>query len=204
VKELILKGWCDTGDEKHLENLRKGIEQRLESKDFHDFAICIWSHLCDLLKINKKEIELPLINEEDLFKDKEIIEQPIINIPPPKETKEPILDYDENDSDNESDFEPYDIHDTYEDIKKIQPPKFLYDCILGFDSDNYQRYQYSLEYCEALVRNKPPDLEMHCKELIRRLLHASNKFEFESFNRCLIGGMIALLVEETEITLRYI
>ncbi len=163
-----LMDWCDLDDPRHLELLRKGIEYRLESEDFRPLATLIWAQLCDLLKINKTEVGLEPLPAEKLFvEDPEPLTKPVI---PPAEEKPAAaaavvekkeekqvgkLEYTENDSDNESDFEPYDTRDDYEDVTKIRAPRFLYDCLLGLDSENPQRYEYSLEYCESLVRSSP-------------------------------------------------
>jgi len=214
------KNWFSSENENHLKFLRKGIEQRLENPEFYQLASLIWAKLADTLKIKRVEIGLPeAINESEIFSEPKMI-SPIeknsekINTKPPekeeklenknsKEIPKKTLEYAENDSDNESDFEPYEIHDNCEDLQKITPPKFLYDCLLGLDSENPQRYQYSLEFCENIIRQNPMDLNIYSKELCQKLMRADNKFNFENFFSYISKSLSALLVFSTEISFMY-
>lgn len=67
--------------------------------------------------------------------------------------------YTEDDSDNESDFEPIYMQspsqDDYSDLKPLQDrPLFLQDLIMGLQSDSVDRYTIAMNQGENLIRSQ--------------------------------------------------
>ncbi len=63
--------------------------------------------------------------------------------------------YNEEDSDNDSDFEvKYQMEeDTYEDLIDTKKPLFIKDLIMGLMSDKREKFEISLNSAEELIRN---------------------------------------------------
>jgi hypothetical protein len=62
--------------------------------------------------------------------------------------------YDDQDSDNESDFEVQYMQDEdgYEDLKTVKKPLFLTDLVMGLMSDDREKFTVCIESAEELIR----------------------------------------------------
>ena len=100
----------------------------------------------------------------------------------PEKKSEPI--YTEDDSDNDSDFEPvYKINqDNHADLKNLQKPLFLSDLIQALSSEDFERFTLGLSSAEGLIRNQNlNDLELMTPDLLAVLFRAENKFDLPDF-----------------------
>ncbi|CDW87236.1 UNKNOWN [Stylonychia lemnae] len=92
--------------------------------------------------------------------------------------------YNEQDSDNESDFDVKyeEQNDDYSDLKPIKAPLFLQDLIFGLQSENFDRFNISLDTAESLIRNqKLNDLDIMSNDLIQLLFRMQNRYDTDDF-----------------------
>lgn len=98
--------------------------------------------------------------------------------------KQPEPIYAEDDSDNDSDFEPvYKINqDNHADLKHLQKPLFLTDLIQALSSEDFERFTLGLASAETLIRNQNlNDLELMTPDLLAVLFRIENKFDLPDF-----------------------
>jgi hypothetical protein len=96
--------------------------------------------------------------------------------------------YTQDDSDNESssaedeDFKPiYRAEkDSYSDLTNLHKPQFLSDLILGYSSDNYDRFTQALESGALLIQSQSlNDVEHMAPDLLQVLFRTENKFDLD-------------------------
>eukprot|EP00347_Sterkiella_histriomuscorum_P016714 403352132 len=107
--------------------------------------------------------------------------------------------YDEQDSDNESDFDiRYEQQqEDFKDLKPIQKPLFIQDLIFGLQSENVDRYNLAIQSSESLIRNQNQnDLDIMCEDLIQLLFRVQNKFNIADFTECKYRSIQALLEKQ--------
>ena len=115
-----------------------------------------------------------------------------------EETKE---FYASSDSDNDSDFQPFEIEEDDEsDVKIITKPTHLYDLYTALQSDHFERYNLALEAAEELIRKNLPNLESMIPSLLPFLFRIENKFSKDDFEQLKANAIGACLFTKPEIS----
>ena len=80
-------------------------------------------------------------------------------------------------------------------IQVFTKPKHLYDCILGLQSENRERFICSFKYVNFLIRKRLGDLELH-EEMLLKILLTINEMQhsFEEFARYRKRAIKSLIV----------
>ena len=73
------------------------------------------------------------------------------------------------DSEEESFYEVK-VSSTVDDPLVLQPPKHLYDCLLGLRSESRKRFELSLKHLNYLIRKNVEDLAVLWEDLTNQLL----------------------------------
>jgi len=176
IRQLIING----GTDKHTTNLmRDGIKLRLDGEaDTIRQAHIIWDTFADSIgagdnhMLPKEELE-----KFDNVADIDIIKKPVHIV---KESVIPPTD--EPDSDDESDFEGFEVEeDKGDDIQTVSKPLHLYDLFTGLQSDGIGRYHQALENATELIRKNLPNLDVLLYDIIQILFRIENKFGKEDF-----------------------
>ena len=174
--------------EEMFDYIRTGMQERIQvrSEDLQQQGLLIWKQYVTKMgfdiHVDEEDNQLPDVTAEKVFlKSKEAPKiVPIVEQPEAK--PEPI--YAEDDSDNDSDFEPiYKINqDNHVDLKNLQKPLFLTDLIQALMSDDFERFTLGLSSAEGLIRSQNlNDLEIMTPDLLAVLFRAENKFDLPDF-----------------------
>ena len=178
--------------------IKDGIKNRLDGDISNiKYAHIIWDTLAEgfesfdqrmttkeqLQEFDNIESQLQISNETKILPEEPIEEQKI------------AADfYDENDSDNDSDFEGFVIEeDDAKDIKFSTKPTHLYDLIKGLQSEDIERYHLALESANDIIRKNLPNLDVLLNELLQILFRTENKFSKDDFENLKSGAIRACL-----------
>ncbi|EAR84759.2 telomere length regulation protein (macronuclear) [Tetrahymena thermophila SB210] len=146
VEECIDKDELDSfnqyPDYMDLDQIEEDIEQNNNSQE-------IQAHL------NQKEEEKKIQNE---------------NLTQENQQKQNNNSDDESVDSEEESFYEMNVQHTVDDPLVLQPPKHLYDCLLGLRSDNSKRFELSLKHLNFLIRKNVDDLAVLWEELTNQLL----------------------------------
>ena len=183
IRHLMLSS--KNQNSKVMSLIKDGIKNRLDG-DISNviYAHIIWDTLAEGVDAFENRMMTPQqIQEFDSIKNKETIIQEIkINKLPEEEKKVASSFYDENDSDNDSDFEGFVIEeDDAKDIKFNTKPTHLYDLVKGLQSEDIDRYHLSLESANEVIRKNLPNLDVMLNELLQILFRTENKFSKDDF-----------------------
>lgn len=85
-------------------------------------------------------------------------------------------------------------NDDYSDLKKIDSPQYIKDCILGLNSQYKERQELSLKSLPSLIDSQPLDLELSLTELTNCILRLDNSFDIDNFDE-LVEEILVKLVK---------
>ena len=109
---------------------------------------------------------------------------------------------------DEDDLVKYDLSDNEEDLRVVQKPTYLLECLelLRTNNDDQEalcNHKVALEELPSIIRSMPANLPDFAGFLARELLHYENKFDSDSFLRYRWEGLLALTVCEPTTTLQF-
>ena len=82
--------------------------------------------------------------------------------------------------------------DDYFDLKKMKPPQYIKDCILGINSEFKERQELSLKALPSLIESQPLDLEFSLKELCNCVLCLNNSYDIDNFDELIEEILVKL------------
>lgn len=93
-------------------------------------------------------------------------------------------------------------NDDYSDLKKLNKPMYIKDCLLGLNSEYKDRQELSLKSLGQIIDSRPLDLEFSIKDLTNTLLRMENNFDLENFDELVEENLVKLTkFNPNEITL---
>ncbi|CAI2385297.1 unnamed protein product [Moneuplotes crassus] len=197
VRHLIL--FSMKLDRSQVDSIRIGINTRLDTKrkECVLHANIIWDTFTHINSIENSILTPDQIEEFDMIQEKPVpvkmnkMKQEVESKDTTEETKE---FYDSNDSDNDSDFAPFEMEeDDGSDVISVSRPTHLYDLYLGLQSDSLERFHLALEVSEELITKNLPNLESMIPDLIEILFRLENKFNKDDFEKLKKGAIKACL-----------
>lgn len=84
-------------------------------------------------------------------------------------------------------------NDDYSDLKKVDSPQYIKDCILGLNSQYKERQELSLKSLPSLIDSQPLDLELSLTELSNCILRLDNSFDIENFDELVEEILVKLI-----------
>jgi hypothetical protein len=87
--------------------------------------------------------------------------------------------------------------DDISDLKVLNKPTHIKDCILGINSEYPDRQKLSLEALPDIITSNPFDLNYHLDSLSEALLKATNTFEIDSFDELIEAVLIKLIINSS-------
>ena len=122
-------------------------------------------------------------------------------MPPKNDGDAEIID-DDSDSDAVSEgLEPYDIDDDQQDLRNVQRPLYLSECLdylrtTETKDNEYDLHQTVLQDMSRLVRSRPADVKDHAPELARTILRLENKYNMNNFPELVSESLCSLVVAD--------
>ena len=110
---------------------------------------------------------------------------------------------------DEDDLVQYDLSDNEEDLRIVQKPTYLLECLELLRTKNDEQealcnHKVALEELPSIIRAMPTNLPDFAGFLARELLHYENKFDSDSLMQYRWEGLLALTVCEPTTTLQFL
>jgi len=134
---------------------------------------------------------------EGLNPDQPFLADAVSPSSPKKERNANDKDYDSHSSSSTDSLVPYDLDDDLSDVKAMQMPRYLRECIVALNSDEPDILEAALRTLPNLIRQHPDELDEVSVTLASVLLHLRDEYSLADFHSLRLSALTALVVHST-------